>query len=283
MALEMSVDAVAAQRTRLRDDAVNPGPRLVVVTPLANEEATIEEFLDRVLAQLSACDRLFCVLDNICKDSTKDRVVARSKVDGRVQLVWAPENRCVVDAYFSGYRAALAANARWILEMDGGLSHIPEQIPRFIEAMESGVDFAAGSRFCEGGQYSGRWTRFMLSKGGTVMANLMLGTRMRDMTSGFECFSHRALSKVVDKGVRSRGHFFQTEIRHQLRDSRWVEVPISYASPSETVSHGTVFESLRNLWLLRCDAKSDRQHQFVTAMDDSHLAVAAGISSDSSH
>lgn len=230
--------------------------RLIVVSPLANEETTIEQWLDRVLAQLTNEDRVYCVLDHASTDSTRSRIEARSRIDPRVVLVWAPENRCVVDAYFRGYREALAAGARWILEMDGGLSHVPEEIPRFIRAMSSGVDFAAGSRFTKGGHYSGRLTRWALSKGGSVMSRLVLGSRMRDLTSGFECFTHRCLTEVVKKGVRSRGHFFQTEIRFMLRDWRWVEVPISYASPSEGVSQGTIIEALKNLWRLRQDARA---------------------------
>src|SRR5438105_15060706 len=106
--------------------------RLGVTVPLANEEATVDEFLDRVLDQLTSADRVFCVVDNASKDQTRQRVATRAARDTRVVLVWAQENRCVVDAYFRGYREALAARCRWILEMDGGLSHQPEQIGQVI-------------------------------------------------------------------------------------------------------------------------------------------------------
>jgi len=228
-----------------------PGPRLGIVTPLANEEATVDEFLTRALRQLGPDDLIFCVLDKASKDGTRARIEARSSQDPRIRLVWAPENRCVVDAYFRGYRDALGAGCKWILEMDGGLSHLPEQIPRFIEAMETGVDFAPGSRFTRGGSYSGRWSRYALSKGGTWLTNLLVGTRMRDMTSGFECFTRKALQFVVERGVESRGHFFQTEIRCLLRDWSWREVPIEYSCPSKSVGSGQVIESLRILWKMR--------------------------------
>jgi len=228
--------------------ATEQNPRLGIVTPLANEEATVDQFLDRVLQQLGPCDLVFCVLDNASRDSTRERVTNRNACDSRVRLVWAPENRSVVDAYFRGYREAFAAGCQWILEMDGGLSHPPEQIPQFIQAMESGVDFAAGSRFSAGGSYSGRWSRYLLSKGGTVLTNLLLGTRMHDMTSGFECFSRKAMEHVLRRGVESRGHFFQTEIRYSLHDWAWKEVPFSYACPSKSVGQSQVVESFRILW-----------------------------------
>src|SRR5207245_10992885 len=149
--------------------------------------------------------------------------------------VWAPANRRVVDAYFRGYIEALAADCDWILEMDAGLSHAPEQIPRFLRAMHDGFDFAAGSRFMGGGSHTGSWYRYAISWGGTLLANLLLGTKMRDMTSGFECFTHRALSFLVERGVQSKGPFFQTEIRYALRNWSWVEVPIDYVCSSSAV------------------------------------------------
>ena len=233
-------------------------PRLGVVIPFANEESTVEEFLALVLGKIGEVDRVYCVFDNACRDSTLERARAVSERDPRVAVVFAPENRCVVDAYFRGYREALAAGCRFILEMDGGFSHDPEAIPRFIEAMEKGVDFAAGSRFAPGGSYTGRMSRYLISRGGTVLANLLLGTRMRDMTSGFECFSRRAMEEVLSRGVRSRGHFFQTEIRYMLHGWYWVEIPIRYRNPSKSVGRRSLAEAFRILLDLRREKGSAR-------------------------
>ncbi len=230
-------------------------PRLGVVIPLANEEATLTPFLDGVVAQLSGEDRVFCVVDRASRDQTREAVEAYTRRDPRVACVWAPENRCVVDAYFRGYREALGAGCRWILEMDGGGSHRAEQIPQFIRAMEEGYAFAAGSRFARGGSHRGRWSRRAISWGGTVLSNALLGTRMQDMTSGFECFDRTALQAIVDHGVASRAHFFQTEIRYLLHDWRWVELPIDYSAASPSVGASNLREALRNLWALRARPK----------------------------
>lgn len=224
--------------------------RLGVIIPLGNEGETIERLLVDILAQLDANDRIYCILDTVSKDRTRELVQQTASMHERVVEVWAPENRCVVDAYFCGYRKALAAGCQWILEMDGGYSHDPQEIPKFIRAMAAGADFAAGSRFVTGGRYTGAWRRNVLSKGGSVLANLLLGTRMQDMTSGFECFNRQAMEYVLEQGVRSRAHFFQTEIRFMLRNWNWVEVPIHYSSPSSSVGGGTIMESIRNLLLL---------------------------------
>lgn len=218
--------------------------RMGVVIPLANEEATVDELLARVLAQLELTDRLFCVVDRVSRDQTRARIEQAALQDSRVCLEWAPQCRHVVDAYFCGYRAALSAGCRWILEMDGGLSHLPEQIPRFIAAMQTGIDYAPGSRLIPGGEYHGRWTRRSLSQLGSWLARWVLKLRMRDCTSGFECFTAQALQHVVEQGVLSSGHFFQTEIRLLLHDWNWQEVPISYTSPSRRVGLKTVLDAV---------------------------------------
>ncbi len=230
---------------------------MALVTPLANEEKTINEFLERVLKHLNLDDRIYCVIDKICTDSTKDKVAAWSKKDSRVVLVWVPKNYSLVDAFFRGYREALNSGAEWILEIDGGLSHLPEEIPRFIQAMKKGYDFVAGSRFVKRGKYVGFSKRHLLSRLGSILSKIMLGTKMKDITGGFECFTRETLKYVVNRGVKSKGHFFHTEIRSSLEKFNWTEVPITYANPSNSVKSSTIVEALNNLWKLRKEKNHD--------------------------
>ena len=224
--------------------------KLGLLTPLANEESCIHGFLDRVLVQLLPSDRIYCVLDTVCKDRTKDFVHERARSDPRIKLVWAPENRCVVDAYVRGYREALAGGAEWILEMDAGLSHLPEQIPQFIRGMEVGYDYVGGSRYLAGGCHRSPCTRILVSRGGTWLANLLLRTKMTDMTSGFECFTREALEYVLDRGILSRAGFFQTEIRFMTHRFKWLEVPINYTNAQYSLGRNSIREAFVNLWKL---------------------------------
>jgi dolichol-phosphate mannosyltransferase len=233
-------------------------PKLGVATPLANEEATINRLLAGVLEHLEVQDRFYCVLDNVCKDKTRAIVSEWVARDPRVKLVWSPQNRCVVDAYFAGYRAAVDDGCEWILEMDGGLNHLPEQMPRFLDAMAQGYDFVGGSRFLPGGSHQSPWNRVLVSKGGSVLARLVLGAKMTDMTSGFECFSRKALQRVLQKGVASKANFFQTEIRWMMHEFRWLEVPITYENTNFHIGRSSIREAFRILWQLRRAEKQKR-------------------------
>ena len=219
-----------------------------LAVPLANEENNIHEFLDKVLAYLQPRDRIYCVIDKVSRDRTREIIAERAARDPRIVLLWRPENRCVVDAYFAGYRAAYEEGCEWILEMDGGMSHPPEHIPQFIKGMESGYDFVGGSRYLPGGTHASPWNRVFVSKGGTILARMLLRAKMTDMTSGFECFNRKAMKMVLDKGVTSRANFFQTEIRYMMHELRWMEVPIRYNNSNVRIGRSSLREAFRVLW-----------------------------------
>jgi dolichol-phosphate mannosyltransferase len=226
---------------------------LGVVCPMANESSSAERFVRETLA---ACGELravvfYAVLDNASRDGTRRLLEDLAQSEPRLRVVWSPENRCVVDAYVRGYREALAAGHDFVLEIDAGFSHLPADIPKFLDAMEQGYDCAFGSRFMPGGRIvdSPSWRRF-LSYGGTVLANAVLGTRLRDMTSGFELFSREALAMALERGIRSRAHFFQTEIKFHCRGLKVAEVPITYSAASPNVGSGALADALANLFRL---------------------------------
>ncbi len=225
--------------------------RLGVVIPMASEEETAENLLDRISVQLNPEDRVFIVLDKASKDRTRGLVQHYNKTkDNRFSVIWAPENRSVVDAYFRGYREAYQRGCQWILEMDGGLSHLPEEIPQFIEGMKAGFEYVGGSRYIEGGKNESHASRRLISWGGTVLARFLLKAPMTDMTSGFECFSRSAMQEVLARGVVSRANFFQTEIRYAMSKRRWKEVPIHYTNNKILVGRSSLREAFRVLFML---------------------------------
>ncbi len=229
--------------------------KLGIVCPMANESATAVAFINEVLAQCEAQNvnsvSFFAVVDKASKDDTVKLLRQLEAERPALRVVWAPENRGVVDAYVRGYREALAAGSDWILEIDAGYSHQPSDIPQFFERIQKGYACVFGSRFCYGGRIEeGTIKRHIVSRGGTVLANMFLGTKLSDMTSGFEMFSRSVLEQVLAKGIRSRGPFFQTEIKAYCRNLAWVEVPIHYRAPSHELNNSTLKDAFINLWRL---------------------------------
>ena len=231
------------------------GVKLGVVCPMANERETAVSMVEEVLAACAPFGfesaTFYAVLDRVSKDGTLDLLRDLEKRREDFRVVWAPENRSVVDAYMRGYREALDAGCDWILEIDAGGSHQPSDIPRLFDKMLEGYDCVFGSRFCEGGRITdSSFKRRVISRGGTLLANLLLGTKLKDMTSGFELFTRGALQNVLERGVQSRGHFFQTEIKVHCHAFRIAEVPIHYKAASASVNNTVLKDAFKNLWRL---------------------------------
>lgn len=226
---------------------------LGVVCPMANEEETAVRFVNAVLGECAGFKSVtfFAILDRASRDRTREMLDELRAARPELRVVWSPENSSVVDAYIRGYLEALNAGSDWILEIDAGFSHQPSDIPQFFDHMLEGYDCVFGSRFCKGGSVTeSSAKREIISRGGTLLANLLLGTRLKDMTSGFEMFTRRALSGILKKGIRSRGPFFQTEIKAYCRHLRTTEVPIRYRAASHPVSNTAIKDSFSNLWRL---------------------------------
>src|SRR5579883_1485216 len=128
------------RRNRFMEELKNV--RLGIVCPMANEGADSTRFVQAVLRHCDGVGAVtfHAVLDTATTDNSLELLRELARSEPRLHVVWAPENRCVVDAYVSGYREALASGADWILEIDAGFSHRPEDIPQFFDAMQQGLD-----------------------------------------------------------------------------------------------------------------------------------------------
>jgi len=219
-----------------------------LIIPMANEEGSFFDLISVLSPVLDILDSglVYFIVDKASGDRTLELCENQSRMDARYKTIWAPENKNVVDAYLRGYREALNAGHKFIIEMDAGLSHDPRALPMFIRVLNEGNECAFGSRNINGGSNADSpFRRRFISTAGTVLANLFLGTRMKDMTSGFQGFRANVVRQILDYGLKSKAHFYQTEVRYLLRHSRYMEVPIHYRAPSPSVSDKAMKDSLR--------------------------------------
>jgi dolichol-phosphate mannosyltransferase len=222
-----------------------------VAIAVANEEPDFPPFQ---AALKSVLDRLgngtvYFIVDKASKDRTLEVCQKCSAADSRFVTIWAPENRNLVDAYRRGLKEALDRGHRIIVEMDAGMSHDPNALPMFLRVLSEGNECAFGSRYINGGSNLGSpLKRRFFSKTGTILARALLGGKLKDMTSGFEGFHAHVVEKLLQTEMRSRAHFYQTEVRYLLRNFRTMEVPIHYRAPSPRVSSGAIKNALATLF-----------------------------------
>ncbi len=215
---------------------------------MANEAADFHSFISRLSRVLDSLPEalVYLIVDNASKDATPRLCEELAAEDSRFRYVWAPENRNVVDAYLRGFREAMKERPEFIIEMDGGGSHDPRVLPAFVRAMREGNECAFGSRYINGGSMTGSpFKRRFLSRFGSLTARLLLSCPMKDVTSGYEAFSYEVMEKILAYPLRSKAHFYQTELRYLCRRRNWIEIPIHYTAPSPSVS-GKVLKNARN-------------------------------------
>ena len=137
--------------------------------------------------------------------------------------------------------------------------------------MEEGYDCVFATRFAKGGRIEdSSLKRKYISWGGTVLSNLLLNTRLSDMTSGFEIFKRPVLEKAIPH-IHSRGPFFQTEIKAYCHRFRYAEVPIVYRAASHNVSNASLKDALSNLWRLRGERSREDEPELLPAGKQSAL------------
>ncbi len=230
---------------------MNTTKKWAVIIPMANEEHDFYPFISLLQKELDAIKNgvVFLVIDTVSKDKTLELCHHLSENDKRFHTIWAPENKNVVDAYIRGYSEALKkSDAEYIIEMDAGLSHDPKSLEHFIKSLDEGFECVFGSRFIEGGSMGDSpANRQSLSKTGTKLSNILLGTKLHDMTSGYQGFQRNVVEKFTAYPLKSRAHFYQTEIRYILRKRSCKEIPIQYKAPSPRVSKKAIRNSIETL------------------------------------
>ncbi|MDC3072993.1 glycosyltransferase [Prochlorococcus sp. AH-716-O10] len=224
-----------------------------LIVPLANEEKEFKPFIEMVKFVIDVIPpgKVYFVIDKVSKDNTKNLCLDLSKKDDRFKTIWAPDNKNVVDAYIKGLKVAYENKHDIFIEMDAGLSHDPRAIPMFLRVLNEGNECAFGSRFVMGGSMSDSpLNRRFFSGMGTFLSKVLLGTRMSDMTSGFQGFHRNIVEKILNHEFKSSGHFYQTELRYLLKKYRFAEVPIHYKAPSPSVSIKSINNSISTLFWL---------------------------------
>ena len=120
-------------------------------------------------------------------------------MDSRVFVLHRKGKLGLGSAYVDGFTWALDHGYTLICEMDMDGSHRPDDLKRMLDRIEgnANIDLVVGSRRVPGGTTENwPWYRDLISRVGSQYARLMLGLKVRDMTSGFRVYRAGILRKV---------------------------------------------------------------------------------------
>lgn len=221
---------------------------MLVVLPTYNEAANIATVLERVRQSLPEASIL--VVDDNSPDGTSEIVEKSAATLGQISLLHRVGKSGLGSAYRDGFRWGLARGFDVLVEMDSDLSHDPDALESLVGPIAAGFEVSIGSRYVPGGSIPD-WTllRRLLSRGGNLYADIMLGLGVRDSTAGFRAYAASLLQRVDLDSVRADSYGFQIEMTYRALEAGATvkEVPIRFvdrALGTSKMSTYTVAEAL---------------------------------------
>jgi dolichol-phosphate mannosyltransferase len=204
--------------------------RTLIVTPTYVEGENIEEFLRRTRKAVPDADVL--VVDDNSPDGTADLAESVAAELGRIEVLRRPDKSGLGVAYRAGFAVGLERGYDALCQIDADLSHDPGVLPHLLAPLDAGAaDLVIGSRYVPGGSIP-NWPFFRrtLSRVGNLYAGILLGTGIRDATSGYRAYRADTLRTIDYSSTRSKGYGFQIETAYRvwLAGGRVVETPIEF-------------------------------------------------------
>jgi dolichol-phosphate mannosyltransferase len=239
--------------------------RTLVITPTYDEAENIEEWLRRTRAALPDADVL--VVDDNSPDGTgavAERVAAEL---GRIQVLHRPMKEGLGVAYRAGLGAGLEQGYDLPCHLDADLSPDPAVLPVLSARLEDDdADLVIGSRYVPGGSIPNwPWFRRALSRVGNFYAGVVLGTSVRDNTSGYRVYRAEILKDIDYASTRAKGYGFMIETAYRvwLRGGRIIESPIAFTDRVRGYSKMTLRVAAEELLLVTWWGVRDRTARVV--------------------
>ena len=228
--------------------------RTLIVVPTYNERENVGALVAQLLQVAPDADVM--LVDDNSPDGT---VVAAEQLFGnnpRFSSLSRTGPRGFGRSLSDGYRVALERGYARLVQIDADFWHDPNVVPILIDSSRD-ADVVIGSRYCRGGRVvNWPWHRRFLSRFANEYVARITGVTTRDSTSGFRCYTRRALRCLLETGVTSEGYAFQVEtaFRAQREGLRIVEIPITFTdrrAGQSKMSGKVIFESALKPWRLR--------------------------------
>jgi len=209
----------------------DPGiPRLSVVVPAYNEEATLSRIVARLL-ELPFADEII-IVDDCSSDATPSIADRLAAEHAQVRAVHHSKNSGKTEALKTGFALT---TGQIVIVQDADLEYDPAEIGDVIAPITEGeADVVYGSRFLV--RKAARvlyFYHYLANKGLTFLSNLCTNVNMTDVETCYKAFRGEIIRNMI---ITSSGFGFEIEVTAKVAKlgAAIYEVPISY--------HGRTYE-----------------------------------------
>lgn len=203
-------------------------PRLSILMPVFDEEATVQAAIDAVLATELSVESELIVVDDGSTDTTPEILAGVDQSSDRITVLQHAANL----GKGAAVRTALGkAKGEFCAIFDADLEYDPRDLePLLAPLIEGRTNAVFGVRVFDG--YTSHSFLFVMgNRGVTLVANLLYNVYLRDIMT-----CHKAIRTEVfrELPLRASGFAIEPEITARLveRGERIYEVPVTYRARS---------------------------------------------------
>jgi dolichol-phosphate mannosyltransferase len=228
--------------------------RTLIVIPTFNERENVAALVPELFKVAPMSDVL--VVDDSSPDKTADYAEELFGASPRFSVLRRTAERGYGRSLLESYRFAVERDYARLIQLDADFSHDPVVTPILTNAARH-ADVVIGSRYCVGGRVANwPWRRRLLSRFANGYVRVVTGVTVRDSTSGFRCYTRRALQILLKSPITAEGYAFlvETTFRAQRSGMRITEIPITFVDRRQghsKMSHQVILESVIKPWGLR--------------------------------
>ncbi|MHC4800014.1 MAG: glycosyltransferase family 2 protein [Planctomycetota bacterium] len=203
---------------------VRDNPRILVIIPCYNEEATVRELAETVRQYADVC-----IVDDGSTDRTSEIL---KRIDG-IHVITHKKNTHIPTAIKDGMSYAVSNEYHFAVTMDAGFSHHPKALPQFFQQTDRDIIIGSRTEKVDVPLY-----RKIISWLGAKVVNYGIseswfdfrGPGIKDTTSGFRMYSKGAMERIVSSHLRSKSFDFHMEaLSIVFRTGGTIkEIPIKY-------------------------------------------------------
>lgn len=219
--------------------------RIVILLPVLNEIENIGPLLAGIHDQLERRDYVVCVVDDGSRDGTTEFLhgeVARGNRNLHlIERTKSGRGSQRGGALLAAMKWGLQDNATAIfVEIDGDLSHRPEELPLGLSKIESGrADVAIASKYLPGSKVTNCPVgRLIVSRVCNWLVRAVISSRITDYSNGYRFYTRGAAELVAALKIKYGSPIYLTEVMAIwiAHDLAIAEFPTHYVGRNEGLS-----------------------------------------------